>query len=33
MGIVYKISCDRCAEEYPEEIDSEKRIEGSHLKY
>ena len=23
MGIVYKITCDRCAEEYPEEIDSE----------
>ena len=23
MGIVYKITCDRCAEEYPEELDSE----------
>ena len=23
MGIVYKISCDRCAEEYPDDIDSE----------
>jgi hypothetical protein len=23
MGIVYKITCDRCAKEYPEELDSE----------
>jgi hypothetical protein len=23
MGIVYKIACDRCAEEYPTEIDAE----------
>jgi hypothetical protein len=23
MGIVYKIICDRCAEEYPEELDAE----------
>jgi len=23
MGIVYKITCDYCAEEYPEELDSE----------
>lgn len=23
MGIVYKITCDRCAKEYPQELDSE----------